>query len=403
MANMSEITESLKVRKEGNAVYIVFPTGVNKDNVESISELIFGRLPDEYNRICIDLKNLKVINADGLDIIIELKKKCRDITLSNVSSAICETLVDYGFEHLGEIEKNYRFISVAGLETLGEGGHGKVYRLDEDTILKVFTDNCSLEHIENERKYAKNAFMKGIPSPITFDVVITEEGYGLVMEMAGAQTLGKYISEHPDELDEMAGKFADLLILLNNTQAEKGLYGSIKEEYLKRAKNATKWIGEEGCAKLVRMIEAIPEGTSMIHGDYHLGNVMIDKDKNLMIIDMADISYGNRFFDIGSCYLTFPFIAKKSPKRCKAVNGVGTDVTLKVWDILIRKYYGIETEEDYRLRMEQCKGFSDLRFATALGFGSDNRSFVINLIIAVICRLKILPKADYYIRLFSQI
>ena len=42
-------------------------------------------------------------------------------------------------------------------------------------------------------------------------MVETEQGYGIIFELAGGRLLGSYITEHPDELEVFAQKFADLI------------------------------------------------------------------------------------------------------------------------------------------------------------------------------------------------
>jgi hypothetical protein len=54
---------------------------------------------------------------------------------------------------------------------LGAGGHGKVLRLNDDTIVKLYYAGDSLEDIKREQSYAKKAFVMGIPTAIPFDIV----------------------------------------------------------------------------------------------------------------------------------------------------------------------------------------------------------------------------------------
>ena len=51
------------------------------------------------------------------------------------------------------MEKNgiFREISLEGAEKIGEGAHGEVYRIDEETIAKVYRDSEPLEKIRKEK------------------------------------------------------------------------------------------------------------------------------------------------------------------------------------------------------------------------------------------------------------
>ena len=75
-------------------------------------------------------------------------------------------------ENIPKKEKPMREISVEGCELLGKGGNGAVYRLDDETIVKVyFGARNSLEKIKRNRETTRSAFVQGIPTMITFDTV----------------------------------------------------------------------------------------------------------------------------------------------------------------------------------------------------------------------------------------
>ena len=70
-----------------------------------------------------------------------------------------------------KIKKEHRKISIENAELIGEGFFSKVYRLDLETIVKVYIKDTSLEDIERELSFAKQAIIKGIPTAISYDVV----------------------------------------------------------------------------------------------------------------------------------------------------------------------------------------------------------------------------------------
>ena len=57
-------------------------------------------------------------------------------------------------------------INVNHCEVIGKGGQGTIYRLDEETIVKLYHPGYSLEAIEKERAAAKAALkLGGSPRP----------------------------------------------------------------------------------------------------------------------------------------------------------------------------------------------------------------------------------------------
>ena len=61
--------------------------------------------------------------------------------------------------------------------------------MDEETIVKEFHNADALENINRERELARTAFVLGIPTAISYDVVRLENGgYGAVYELLNAKS-----------------------------------------------------------------------------------------------------------------------------------------------------------------------------------------------------------------------
>lgn len=390
--------------KDNDTLFIKLPIVLDKNNADDIYSTILSNIDETITTIIFNAKELRSISADGLDVILETKKKNKEIVIDNARIGICDILESYGFNNFVNISKQYRFISIKGCKIIGQGGHGTIYKLGEDTIIKVYKDHSPLEVIENERQYARNAFVNGIPTAIAYDIVETEQGYGIVFEMINGMTLGQYLRKNPDKLEEYSVKFAKLLLTLNSTVAEPDLYLDFKQVYLDRSEKAKKYIGEKDGEILKQIIKAIPDGNGMIHGDYHPNNIMIDNAGELLFIDMADISRGNSFFDLGGTYMLMNFIAKIPLLRAilKNITSLNYKECLKMWDILIRTYYNTDDEETIEKYNSQFKAFSNIRIVSSIGMKSSRKEFVTKLM-AIYSKIFVIPKAQKYIDIFSNL
>lgn len=219
------------IEKDGKII-ISLEGRIDSNNAAQTEKEIFDVLGTNGNKeIIFEAGKLSYISSAGLRVLLKVQKsKGRPITISNVSRDIYEIFETTGFVNLLDVKKAFRKISLADCEKIGRGGHGNVYRLDEETIVKIYHDHSTLEMIEKERMYAKNAFVNGVPSAIAYDIVETEDGYGLVFEMAGATTVSKYIMEHPDKLQEYSIKLGVLLKTLNNTEADPGIVTLLRQK-----------------------------------------------------------------------------------------------------------------------------------------------------------------------------
>ena len=152
-----------------NGTLTVKPMGrVDTSNAAEVEKEIFA-LVDEHKpeRIIIDAKNLEYISSVGLRVILKLKKAIDETSIINASLEIYDIFNMTGFTDIIEVKKAFREVSVEGCEIIGKGGHGTVYRLDGDTIVKLYGAKEPFDEIEREISYSKKAFVYGIPTAIS--------------------------------------------------------------------------------------------------------------------------------------------------------------------------------------------------------------------------------------------
>lgn len=397
---MSDYT--VAVKQDNHVLSIDLPSVLDRKNASDVFSQILEHLSPDIQSILFNAKNLRFISADGLDVILETKKRCPNVYIDRARIGICDTLKDYGFDHFLNITKQYRFVSVEGCTVIGQGGHGTIYKIGEDTIVKVYRDHSALEVIEKERQFARNAFVNGIPTAIAYDVVKTEQGYGVMFEMINGMTLGQYLAKHPEKVDEYSVRFAKLLLSLHSTYADPDLYEDFHDVYLERMENTKAFIPDKEAETLKKVVLSIPRGDVMVHGDFHPNNVMIDDEGELLLIDMADISRGNGFFDLGGTYMVMfalagiPILAKK----IKSITSLDRKTCRKMWEQMMRTYFQTDNEESLASHNAQFRAFSNLRIAASLGMKS-SRSPIVTKLMSLYTRKFIVPKTKKYIELFS--
>ena len=110
-------------------------SGNAQDVEEAIKQMVDGRSGDQ---IVLDLEDLEYVSSAGLRVILRLAKSAGTFKIVNASSAVYEIFDMTGFTEMFEITKAYRRISVEGCEVIGKGANGEVYRIDPDTIVKVY-------------------------------------------------------------------------------------------------------------------------------------------------------------------------------------------------------------------------------------------------------------------------
>ena len=181
---------------------------IDSTNAEDVEKQITEiREANNYDKIIIDAQKLDYISSAGLRIILRIRKEEDSLKIINVSSDVYEIFEMTGFSEMIPIEKAYRELSVEVCEVIGQGANGKVYRINPETIIKVYKNPDSLPEIKNERELARTAFVLGIPTAIPYDVVRVGDGYGSVFELLNAKSFAKLIEENPDETDKYIGLY----------------------------------------------------------------------------------------------------------------------------------------------------------------------------------------------------
>ena len=264
-------------------------------------------------------------------------------------------------------ERKFRYVSLAGCKLLGKGAHGAVYRLNDDQIIKVYTDNSKLSEIDKERLCAQTAFFEGIPTCIAYDTVVTEEGIGVIFEMIKGSVLGSYMNEHQNEFDTLIDAYVGVLKLFHSTKADTSKYLSSKEVYIDIINRLPeKKFGKKHIQSLINVVNAAPDGDNYIHNDLHPQNIIRDDNGELMIIDMADVSYGHFIFDLGGLYTTLVFSASTSSKVCERVTGLTTKQAKHLWKETLKKYFNTNDEKFIRKIEKSCAILRDIYLLTLI-------------------------------------
>ena len=247
------------------------------------------------------MESLEYISSAGLRVILHVKKMCSALRIVNVRSEIYEILDMTGFTQMLTVEKAYRVVSVEGCEEIGCGANGKLYRIDQDNVVKVYKRADALAEIQHEREVARTALVLGIPTAISYDVVRVGESYGSVFEMLDAHSFSSILDREPEKLDWCVKEYVELLKKIHSTVVPSGKLPDMRETGLEWASFVKDYLPETAGDKLLSLVKAIPRDDHMIHGDYHTKNLMLQGDE-VLLIDMDTLAVGHPVFELASMY-----------------------------------------------------------------------------------------------------
>lgn len=304
------------------------------------------RLNNAHEKITLDLDDLSYLSSAGLRVILRLLKNERTLSLINANSEVYEIFQITGFSEMLPISKAYRKISIEGCEVIGQGANGKVYRTDPDTIVKVYINQDALPDIERERELARKAFVSGIPTAIPYDVVkVDDMYYGSVFELLNAKSFAKLINADPDNLDKYVELSVDVLKKMHDTKVSTTDMPNIKPIAQEWCEYIKDYIGKENGEKLVSLINDVPVVDHMIHGDYHVKNIMMQNNE-VLLIDMDTLCYGHPVFEFHAMYNAYIGYVEYPGSNEDNFLGIPYDCYEKLWYKSVEKYFNT-TDKDF--------------------------------------------------------
>ena len=337
----------MKSKFENDQLTIFLQGRIDSSNAAQVeAELTDCLSQNAAKSLVIDVENLEYISSAGLRIVLRLRKQFADMKVVNASSEVYDILDMTGFTEMLTVEKAYRRVSVEGCEVIGQGANGKVYRIDRDTIIKVYLNPDSLPDIHRERELARKAFVLGIPTAISYDVVKVGDGYGSVFELLEAKSIGKRLVADPGKLDEYVGITVDLLKKIHGTLVKPGDMPDMREVAIGWANFVKDYLPAAEGEKLVALVSAVPRDDHMMHGDYHVKNVMLQGDEALLI-DMDTLCVGHPIFELASMFNAYQGFGELDHERTKAFLGIDYETATHIWKKSLALYLG--TEDTARL------------------------------------------------------
>ena len=331
----------LKSQFENNALTIFLEGKIDSLSAPGLEEEI-NQLRRKYpvKTIILDCDKLEYTTSAGLRVILRVKQEVEDTRLINVHSEIYDIFDMTGFTEMMTIEKAYRVISVEGCEVIGQGANGKIYRIDRDTIVKVFLNADALEEIHRQRELARTAFVLGIPTAIPFDVVRIESGgLGSVYELLNATSYAKLLIRGEKTLDEVAEMSIKMLKLIHSKVVKPGSMPDMKAVALDWADFLKDYLSEELYTRLHALIEAVPVDMHMMHGDYHIKNVMLQNGESLLI-DMDTLCHGHPIFELASMYNSYEGYSVLDHSNVTDFLGISYETAIAFWRKSLELYLG---------------------------------------------------------------
>ena len=331
-------------RIDKDILYIAIKGRIDTSNALMAEEKIFSIKNDHSGKhVVIDADDLSYISSAGLRVILRLRKETPDLAIINVAPSVYEIFDMTGFTDMVKVEKAYKKMSVEGCEFIAKGANGAVYRYDDETILKVYFAKDALPEIQQERENARRAFVLGINTAIPYGIVRVGEGYGTVTELLNATSVTKLIRANTDDLSAPLKYYVDMLKSIHAVEVTDGDLPDMREVALGWADFVSDHLPKAQAEKLRALVEAVPKRNTLLHGDYHTNNIMVQNGEPLLI-DMDTLCMGHPVFELGSMFNAFVGYDELDQSSTMAFFGYSNEIAVKFWEESLKMYLGTDDE-----------------------------------------------------------
>lgn len=177
------------------------------------------------------------------------------------------------------------------MKLIARGNTAEVFDYAEGMICKLFYTGYPVESIKFELHNARLLYSLKLPVPKCYDLVCINNRHGILYEKIEGTDLVSCLFDD--------GKYNMVVSILANTHKEIlnhecRLLPTYKD-FIKRE------IGDKDI-KLISYLEKLPDGNTLCHGDFHPGNIMIERNGKVKVIDFMNICRGPAEYDITRTY-----------------------------------------------------------------------------------------------------
>ena len=330
----------MKYELKENILTLYFEGELNSSNASEVGEEANEITKEsKFENLVLDFSDVKFISSAGLRVVLSLKQKYPNTSVVNANLEIYDIFQMTGFTSMMSVSKALRKIELNDAEVIGDGFFSTVYRINNDTIVKVFNRTSDEGQIERELKLAKEAFVLGIPTAISFDVVRVGDKMGVCFEMLDCMSLKTAVLTHKKHCSEYLKQYANLLRKINTTECYNPIIPDIKKYYLEKVETIKPFLEKKYYEKAKKLVENIPERKTFVHGDCHFKNIMVQGDE-LLLIDMDTLSVGHPIFELAALYAPYCAFNEDDPGNSEKFFGISNEEAVKLYNSLIDLYFG---------------------------------------------------------------
>ncbi|MCR4611254.1 MAG: phosphotransferase [Lachnospiraceae bacterium] len=314
----------------------------------------------EHGELILDASDLEYMSSSGIRVLVKLSRLQGEVRIDNVNDSMFSIFYSAGLTEIFKINREMLELKNDGWEVVGNGASGTVYKINNDTAVKVYNEGTRFEYVNQERELARQAFISGVPTIIPDRNAKVDGRYATIFELVNSSSLGEELSGNPDRFEDLMDQYVAMVKDLHSIEDRKGFFPNLQDLWLQSEHMIREGMPKEDADFIIDVYKNSKRSSNLLHGDIHPGNVMISGGE-MVLVDMASMSTGPALLDLITVY-RLPMFGKDIGLLEAAESSMGIPQSMfePFWDSFARRYF----ETDDKAVLDKIK--DDLYGVTAL-------------------------------------
>jgi uncharacterized protein (TIGR02172 family) len=189
------------------------------------------------------------------------------------------------------------------------GRTAEIYSHKDDKVLKLFFSTIPRAWIEREIDTGRYIQTTQLPVPEVYERMQLNDRIGVVYERIEGPSLLNELARMPWKTAQYARLLANLHVQVHEINAPTNL--ETQRDWARGGIPETKKLSKKLRERILRMLDSLPDGNQLCHGDFHPGNIIVTH-RGPVIIDWMTASKGVACGDVARTSIILE--AAKSPE-----------------------------------------------------------------------------------------
>jgi uncharacterized protein (TIGR02172 family) len=197
---------------------------------------------------------------------------------------------------------------------IGAGRSSEVYEYGTDKVLKLYLKEHGYNIVKWEYDKLSDAKNYNVPVPAVYEIIEHDGRFGIIMERIYGESLLEIIAGHiittGGENIALNGVSELIIKIMKGTAQLLYSVHSVKADLMDKSKDIitraihyNNHITDDEKAKVLNILDSLPTGDTVCHGDPNPGNVLVNGEKGAFI-DWMFVGTGHPMYDIAEYIMT---------------------------------------------------------------------------------------------------